>query len=102
MKRLFFIAVASAISIGILSSSARALPDYLGALRGGGGGADSGLRVAVDRLGNCLTTGSFSGTATVWSKVLGSAGSTDAFVVSSTNTGVVTWARRIGGLGADV
>jgi hypothetical protein len=34
---------ADTVSVAILTSSACALPKYLGALRGGGAGADNGL-----------------------------------------------------------
>lgn len=72
----------------------------------GSTGADNGLAVATDALGNLVATGFFSGTAEFATAGPGSvthasAGSTDGFVASYSAAGAHQWSRTFGGTGAD-
>ncbi|MDH3709487.1 MAG: fibronectin type III domain-containing protein [Cyclobacteriaceae bacterium] len=67
----------------------------------GGLDADEAHGVAADSEGNSYVTGSYSGTATMGSTVLNSAGETDIYLAKFDNNGNVIWAVSAGGLGAD-
>lgn len=73
--------------------------------RMGGTGSDAGEDIAVDALDNIYTVGYFSNTVDFnpgsGTNNLTSAGSTDAFVQKMTSSGVYSWAKKIGGTGAD-
>ena len=62
-----------------------------------------GLRIAVDKLGNVYTTGSFEGTADFnpgfASNILTSSGNTDVFVSKLDSTGSYVWAKSFSGTG---
>ncbi len=72
------------------------------AKRVGGTGADLGRAIAVDNSGNVYVAGTFSGTADVLGTSLVSLGGTDIFICKLNNSGVLQWAKRAGGGGADV
>jgi hypothetical protein len=74
----------------------------------GGTGADQGLGVSADVSENVYVTGYATGAATVFAAdgtttafSLGTAGSSDAFLVKYAANGTPTWVRRIGGTGVD-
>lgn len=77
------------------------------AVRMGSTGVDSTNGVGVDTSGNVYLTGTFSGTTTFFNAdtssggSLVSEGSSDAFVVKYSPVGVVVWATKIGGTGAE-
>lgn len=77
------------------------------AVRSAGGatpnaGTSTGAAIAVDGIGDIVTTGSFTGTASFFgSGSLSSAGSNDIFVAKLTPAGTVVWAVRAGGRGYD-
>lgn len=57
--------------------------------------------VTADASGNSYVSGSFSGTVTVGSTTLASAGNDDAFVAKINSSGSVVWAVKFGGTNAD-
>jgi len=61
--------------------------------------ATNGTAIAVDAAGNSYVTGNFSGTATFGGFSL-TAFAVDVFVTKYNNSGVVQWAKQIGGSGA--
>ena len=67
----------------------------------GGTGDDFGHDVDARSDGSHLVTGAFSSTAKAGDTFLKSRGETDAFVARISAAGKVTWAQRIGGMGAD-
>lgn len=71
------------------------------AIRFGGDTGESGTDVAVDASDNSYVVGSFTGTTTIGSQVLTSAGGVDAFIASFTPSGDLRWAKSIGGAGED-
>jgi hypothetical protein len=74
--------------------------DYAGtfvwAKRFGDAGAQSGVDVAVDNLGNTLVIGDFAGTVDFGGGALTSAGNTDVFVAKFDSAGTFVWARKFG------
>jgi hypothetical protein len=73
-----------------------------------GTGSDQGMGVSAMSSGEVYVSGIASGTATVFAAdgsttafSLGTAGSSDAFVVKYASDGTPTWVRRIGGAGDD-
>jgi hypothetical protein len=80
--------------------------NYLWAKRIGGTGADRGLNIAVDSIGNIYSTGKFTGTVDF--NPGGQAGvfssynnSEDVFISKYNPSGSFLWAKHIGGAGAD-
>jgi hypothetical protein len=74
------------------------------ARRMGGTDIDKSFGIAVDAIGNAYVTGYFSGTATFGTFTLTAAegaSHTDIFVEKLDSAGVVQWARRMGGAGAE-
>lgn len=69
--------------------------------KGGGSALDEGYSIAVDGSGNTYSTGYFSSNATFGTTSFSSSGATDIYVVKTNNTGVVQWAVKAGGSGAD-
>jgi Beta-propeller repeat len=61
------------------------------------GYSQSGSGIAVDSLGNCYVTGSFSGTNTFAGTNLISRGSTDVLLLKYDPSGNLLWAKRAGG-----
>jgi hypothetical protein len=74
--------------------------DYAGtfgwAKRFGDAGAQSGVDVVVDGLGNTLLLGDFAGTIDFGGGALTSAGMTDVFVAKLDSAGAFVWAKRFG------
>lgn len=74
--------------------------DYSGvfqwAKRFGDAGAQAGVDVAVDALGNNYVIGDFAGTVDFGGGALTSAGNTDVFVVKLDSAGGFVWAKRFG------
>ena len=71
--------------------------------RGYGGPLDDfANRVAVDKDGNAVVAGYFSGAASFGGTPLQSAGGADAFVARYDATGAPQWAKALGGAGDDV
>lgn len=79
--------------------------DLLWAKRIGGAGADTGSAIAVDRGGNVLTTGYYTGTVDfdpgAGEANLPGVGDTDAFVSKLDSGGAYVWARLLGGAGSE-
>jgi len=67
---------------------------------GGGSGADTGWDIATDG-SDIYVVGSFSGTATIGSATLLSAGQQDIFVARYNGVGNLLWARPAGGVNND-
>ena len=85
--------------------------DYLARFEGGTGqllwalstpGDSGGQAIAIDKLGDVCIGGNFSGTATVGSFTLTSAGDADGFVARYDPNGDVDWATALGGAAYDV
>jgi hypothetical protein len=70
----------------------------LGRFTGTSGGNSS---VVADGAGNVYVAGSFAGTLDLGGGALTSAGALDVLVASYTAAGVLRWAQRLGGAGAD-
>jgi hypothetical protein len=74
--------------------------DYLGAFlwakRFGDAGAQAGVDIAVDKLGNLVVIGDFAGTIDLGGGALTSAGNTDVFVAKFDSGGGFVWAKRFG------
>jgi hypothetical protein len=62
---------------------------------------NTGIATAVDPFGNSYVTGSFTGTLTLGTTTLTSAGEADIVVAKFDPTGAVLWAKRFGGTGSD-
>ena len=67
----------------------------------GGTSIDYGYGIATDSAGNVYVIGLYSGSVTIGSTTLNSAGSNDAFVAKYDTSGTVQWARSIGGTDYD-
>lgn len=67
----------------------------------GASGSASGLAVAIDRGGDIVVAGSFSGRLAITPTPLVSAGGLDGFVARLARDGTPRWAVRFGGEGAD-
>jgi hypothetical protein len=71
----------------------------------GGTGNDDATAATMDRFGNLLVAGNFSGTAdldpSAGTSNLVSAGNSDIYVAKYSGAGNLVWARRTGGSGAD-
>jgi Tfp pilus assembly protein PilZ len=67
----------------------------------GGTGSDSGYGIATDSGGNVYVIGNYTGSVTIGSTTLTSAGSSDAFVAKYDTSGTVQWATSIGGTTTD-
>ncbi len=63
----------------------------------GGDYDDVGENIALDRLGRCLVTGSFSATASFGDTTLTAAGGRDIFIAKYDENGQLLWAERAGG-----
>jgi hypothetical protein len=74
----------------------------LWANKAGGTAQDVGNDITLDAAGNVYITGYFTGTGTFNSVNLVSSGSSDAFVAKYNSSGVIQWAQKGGGTGADV
>jgi hypothetical protein len=76
------------------------------AIKMGAGSDDVANAVVTDASGNVYVTGYFQGTVdfdpSVSTANLVSAGAEDIFVARYTSAGVLSWARRLGGTGADI
>jgi hypothetical protein len=69
----------------------------------GAGGVtnDEALDISADSSGNYYTTGYFTSTASFGTSVLNSNGNSDIFIAKYNATGIVQWAVKAGGAGAD-
>ncbi len=67
----------------------------------GGATNDEALDIAVDPTGDYYTTGYFTTTATFGTFSLNSAGNSDVFIAKYNAAGIVQWAVKAGGSGAD-
>ena len=67
----------------------------------GGTNSDYGYGIATDSSGNVYVIGKYSGSFTIGSTTLTSAGSNDVFVAKYDTSGTVQWATSIGGTGND-
>ena len=67
----------------------------------GGTGSDYGRGIATDSSGNVYVIGKYSGSFTIGSTTLTSAGSNDVFVAKYDTSGTAQWARSIGGTSSD-
>jgi hypothetical protein len=70
-------------------------------ISGSGSQGDYCTTIGLDDSGNCYVAGSFSGTLTIGTDVLVSAGDRDSFLVKFNNAGIPQWARRAGGAARD-
>lgn len=68
----------------------------------GGIGPDSATGMALDAAGNAYLVGGFSGSITIGSTALSSAGGTDAFIAKYDPNGTPLWGNRGGGGSADM
>ena len=74
---------------------------HLWSMRFGGPGNDVARGLAVNRSGDVVIVGHFSGSVDFGSGPLTSAGDTDIFVAKYSSVGSILWARRGGGSGTD-
>lgn len=70
----------------------------------GGAYQDEAYGICTDVAGNCYVTGYFTGNASVNGVLVASAGyfDTDVLVVKYNPSGVLVWAKRVGGTGNDI
>jgi len=95
MKKLIFYFCLFLISI--ISVNAQT-PNWQWAKSAGGTGSAFGLLVSTDAIGNVFMTGYFkSPTITFGTTTLTNAGSNDIFIVKYDATGIVLWAKSVGG-----
>lgn len=82
-----------------------ALGNFIWVKQFGGAGADFGYSIALDAVGNVLTTGTFTGTVDfdpgIGTFELISAGFMDAFISKLDPSGNYLWAKQLGGSGDD-
>lgn len=76
-------------------------PSVANLLTLGGVGPDGGAVAVFDELGGVYVVGQFSETIALGTTDLVALGGRDIFVVRAGTNGVVTWAKRLGGSGAD-
>jgi len=74
------------------------------AIQAGGTGHDDGTGLASDGIGGALVTGTFEGTITLGNtySLISDDGSEDIFFMHVSSAGVVDWAMKSGGAGADI
>jgi len=65
-------------------------------------GPDRGNSICMDKFGNCLVTGTFSGTVNFGTIKLTSVGGEDIFITKYDAMGNVVWAKQAGGGGDDI
>ncbi len=79
--------------------------DFIWAKNFGGIGADWVSRIALDASGNIFFTGAYTGVANfdpgVGTFNLSALGVTDIYIVKLNNSGDLTWAKSVGGIGND-
>jgi len=71
--------------------------NWLWAIRAGGAGAETPLKLALDDSGNLYLSGYFDGAAVFGSSTLNCAGVYDLFVAKLSSSGTWQWATRAGG-----
>jgi hypothetical protein len=76
--------------------------DLAWAQRFGAAGVDRATDIAVDRSGNLIVVGAFSGMVSFGGDTLKSAGSDEVFVAKLSKTGQHIWSRSFAGSGADI
>jgi hypothetical protein len=92
----------SAGATDIFLSKNDVLGNFVWAVRAGGTGADRGLAIKTDNVGNSYITGYFYGTATFGSSTITSAGGQDIFIAKYDNAGVLQWVKSAGGSASDI
>lgn len=77
--------------------------NVLWAKSAGGTGDDRGVRIAADKDGNALLTGTFTSLSLIFgTDTLINAGGTDFFIAKYDSAGNVLWATSAGGIGEDL
>jgi hypothetical protein len=92
--------VCTFLLLGFLTAGNAPAQEFAWAMQMGGASVTAGSGIAVDSAGNVYTTGYFSGTATFGTTTLTASGYGDTFVAKLNSSGVVQWAKRMGGVGA--
>src|SRR4051812_39578010 len=78
------------------------IPDYDWARNGVDEADELGYSITVDDNDNVYVTGAFKDTFILGNETLVSAGDYDIFIAKYDNTGMVVWAKRLGGEGVDM
>jgi hypothetical protein len=91
MKKLIILYVCSAFTLNSFAQT------YHWLNRGGGTGNESSNALTVDNSGFVTATGEFSGSITIGTTTITSAGGTDMFMVRYNSLGVIQFIKRVGG-----
>src|SRR5712692_9809866 len=92
-----FLNVAGLITLSLPATASAQTPEFLWARNIGGPDYEYDDRVAIDRAGNCLVTGTFQGsTLRLGSFVLTNASGCNVFLAKFDPAGNVLWANQLG------